>query len=60
MLRDAGEAYAAKLREAGNEVTAVRVGGVIHDFMMLNALRETHGAQAGFDLAIAAFRRALA
>ncbi|BDH58493.1 hypothetical protein MTP03_34320 [Tsukamurella sp. PLM1] len=37
----------------------MRIGGVIHDFMMLNALRETHGAQAGFDLAIAAFRRAL-
>lgn len=59
VLRDGGEAYAAKLREAGNEVTAVRIGGVIHDFMMLNALRETHGAQAGIDLAVLALRRAL-
>ncbi|ADG79529.1 Alpha/beta hydrolase fold-3 domain protein OS=Tsukamurella paurometabola (strain ATCC 8368 / DSM/ CCUG 35730 / CIP 100753 / JCM 10117 / KCTC 9821 / NBRC 16120 / NCIMB 702349 / NCTC 13040) OX=521096 GN=Tpau_2931 PE=4 SV=1 [Tsukamurella paurometabola] len=59
VLRDGGEAYAAKLREAGNEVTAVRIGGVIHDFMMLNALRETRGAQAGIDLAVLALRRAL-
>ena len=59
VLRDGGEAYAAKLREAGNQVTAVRIGGVIHDFMMLNALRETHGAQAAFEIAISALRRAL-
>ena len=59
VLRDGGEAYATKLREAGNDVTAVRIGGVIHDFMMINSMRETNGAQAGFDIAIAALRRAL-
>ncbi len=45
-LRDEGEAYAAKLRSAGVPVTAVRYGGMIHDFVMVNALRDTHGAIA--------------
>ena len=45
-LRDEGEAYAAKLRAAGVAVTAVRFGGMIHDFVMVNALRDTHGAMA--------------
>ena len=40
VLRDEGEAYAAKLRAAGVPVTATRYGGVIHDFMMLNPLRD--------------------
>jgi acetyl esterase len=41
VLRDEGEAYARKLTQAGVSVTAVRMGGTIHDFMMLNALAET-------------------
>jgi acetyl esterase/lipase len=45
VLRDEGEAYAAKLRQAGVPVTAVRYQGIIHDFVMLNALRETNAAQ---------------
>ncbi|MFE6485527.1 alpha/beta hydrolase, partial [Streptomyces sp. NPDC057757] len=60
VLRDEGEAYAAKLRTAGVPVTAVRFQGVIHDFVMLNALRETHGAQAAIDLAVNTLRTALA
>ncbi|MFC6987493.1 alpha/beta hydrolase fold domain-containing protein [Streptomyces cirratus] len=36
VLRDEGEAYAAKLRAAGVPVTALRVLGTIHDFVMLN------------------------
>lgn len=58
--RDEGEAYAAKLRAAGVAVTAVRVQGVIHDFVMLNALRGTHAAEAAIELAIGTLRRALA
>jgi acetyl esterase len=46
VLRDEGEAYAAKLRAAGVPVTAVRYQGIIHDFVMLDALRDTHAAQA--------------
>ena len=45
-LRDEGEAYAAKLRSAGVPVTAVRYQGIIHDFVMVNAMRDTHAAKA--------------
>ena len=46
VLRDEGEAYSAKLRAAGVPVTAVRFQGIIHDFVMVNALRDTHAAKA--------------
>jgi acetyl esterase len=46
VLRDEGEAYAAQLRAAGVPVTSVRYNGTIHDFVMLNALRDTHAAKA--------------
>ncbi|MFJ2190017.1 alpha/beta hydrolase [Kitasatospora sp. NPDC087861] len=59
VLRDEGEAYANKLRAAGVPVTAVRYQGIIHDFVMLNALRETHAAQAAITLAIETLREAL-
>src|SRR5262249_49539908 len=45
VVRDEGEAYARKLRQAGVDVTAVRYDGTIHDFMMLNALAETNAAR---------------
>lgn len=60
VLRDEGEAYAAKLRQAGVAVTAVRVQGVIHDFVLLDALRDTQGAEVAIALAIATLRTALA
>ncbi|MFE9739149.1 alpha/beta hydrolase [Streptomyces sp. NPDC006477] len=60
VLRDEGEAYAAKLRAAGVPVTALRVQGVIHDFVMLNALRETRGAELAIGLAVDTLRKALA
>lgn len=59
VLRDEGEAYAAKLREAGVPVTQVRVGGVIHDFMLLNDLRPTQGATFAIKLAQDTLRSAL-
>ncbi|MFD8725435.1 alpha/beta hydrolase [Streptomyces sp. NPDC059629] len=58
VLRDEGEAYAGKLRQAGVPVTAVRYQGIIHDFVMLNALRETHAAEAAISQAIATLRTA--
>jgi acetyl esterase len=60
VLRDEGEAYGRKLREAGVDVAATRYEGVIHDFMMLNALRETNGAKAAISQAIAYLKDALA
>lgn len=59
VMRDEGEAYADKLREAGVPVTAIRVQGVIHDFVMLDALRGTRGADAAITLAVDALRKAL-
>ena len=60
VLRDEGEAYANKLRDAGVPVTAVRYQGIIHDFVMLNALRETHAADAAIRQAIAFLSETLA
>ncbi|WP_330461988.1 alpha/beta hydrolase [Streptomyces sp. NBC_00820] len=59
VLRDEGEAYAARLREAGVPVTAVRVLGMVHDFLMLDALRLTHGANVAREIAIAVIKGAL-
>jgi len=59
VLRDEGEAYANKLRAAGVPVTAVRYQGIIHDFVMLNALRGTHAAAAAIGQAISTLQAAL-
>jgi acetyl esterase len=45
-LRDEGDAYARKLKNAGVEVTAVRYNGVIHDFVLLNAIRHVPEVEA--------------
>ncbi|AZP16121.1 alpha/beta hydrolase [Streptomyces aquilus] len=58
VLRDEGEAYANKLRTAGVPVTAVRYQGIIHDFVMLNALRDTHAAEAAINQAVTTLRTA--
>jgi len=50
VLRDEGEAYARKLREAGVEVTQLRFQGMIHDFVMLNNLDQTKAARAAMNL----------
>jgi acetyl esterase/lipase len=58
-LRDEGEAYAAKLREAGVPITTVRYDGILHDFMMLDAVRDTEAAKAATAQAIDVLRHAL-
>jgi len=53
VLRDEGEAYARKLRQAGVEVTQARFQATIHDFVMLNALDQTAATRGAMDLAVA-------
>ncbi|WP_326813479.1 alpha/beta hydrolase [Streptomyces sp. NBC_01763] len=59
IVRDEGEAYAAKLRAAGVAVTATRYSGTTHDFVMLNALSSTQAARGAIAEAIATLRQAL-
>ena len=49
VLRSEGEAFGERLRCAGVEVTAVRVQGTIHDFVMLNALDQTNACRTAMD-----------
>ncbi|MFV0559627.1 MAG: alpha/beta hydrolase [Enterococcus sp.] len=53
VLRDEGEEYARKLRDAGVEVTQVRFQGMIHDFVMVNSLDQTHATRAAMKLSTA-------
>ena len=48
-LRDEGEAYARKMKEAGVEVDSVRYNGTIHDFVLLNALRHVPSTEAAIE-----------
>jgi acetyl esterase len=59
VLRDEGEAYAARLRAAGVPVTTVRYDGITHDFMMLNPLSNTRATRAAVAQAISILRDAL-
>jgi acetyl esterase len=58
VLRDQGEAYASRLRDAGVATACVRFTGTMHDFMMLAALRDTETTRAAMNLAASTFRRA--
>ena len=49
VLREEGECYARKLRLAGVDVTALRFQGIIHDFVMLNALDSTNACRAAMN-----------
>lgn len=52
VLRDEGEAFAARLVQAGVRVTATRYLGIIHDFVMLDALAETPATRAAMAQAV--------
>lgn len=49
VLRSEGEAFAEKLRCAGVEVTSLEIQGIIHDFVMLNALDQTNACRLAMD-----------
>jgi len=59
VLRDEGEAFAGKLRAAGVPVTQVRYAAIIHDFVMVNSMHDTHAAKAAVAQAVAVLRSAL-
>ncbi|MEV6157002.1 alpha/beta hydrolase [Nonomuraea sp. NPDC052129] len=59
VLRDEGEAYARKLTAAGVPTTSVRYNGTLHDFMMLNPVRDTRAARAATAQAIEVLKAAL-
>lgn len=52
VLRSEGEAFGEKLRCAGVEVTAIRVQGTIHDFVMLHALDQTKACRVAMDASV--------
>jgi acetyl esterase/lipase len=58
-LRDEGEAYARKLKEAGVAVTAIRYNGMIHDFVLLNGIHDVEGVQAALRQTSQTIREAL-
>lgn len=58
-LRDEGEAYVRKLKEAGVDVTAVRYNSMIHDFVLLNAIRQAPEVEAAIRQASEGIRQHL-
>lgn len=59
VLRDEGEQYASKLREAGVGVTSIRVAGMVHDFLLLDSLCDIRAANIARKTAIDFLRTAL-
>ncbi|GAA4623756.1 alpha/beta hydrolase [Actinoallomurus vinaceus] len=59
VARDEGEQYAARLREAGVEASAVRFLGTVHDFVSLNALRDSPPSRAALRYGCAFLRARL-
>lgn len=52
VLRSEGETFAKKLRCAGVMVTTLCLPGIIHDFVMLNALDRTVACRMAMDTSV--------
>uniref|UniRef100_A0A6G6AD06 Alpha/beta hydrolase n=1 Tax=Borely moumouvirus TaxID=2712067 RepID=A0A6G6AD06_9VIRU len=52
ILRDDGEKYVHKLMQAGVDVSSVRILGVIHDFLMLDPVKDAPGTKTAMDIII--------
>lgn len=59
VLRDEGEDFARKLSDAGVEAVCVRFNGTIHDFMMLDALKDSEQSRKAVQFAAAALKEAI-
>jgi acetyl esterase/lipase len=59
VLRDEGEAFAGKLRDAGVLVTQVRYAAITHDFVMINSLHDSQAAKAAVAQACLVLKEAL-
>jgi acetyl esterase/lipase len=58
-LRDEGEAYGRKLREAGVDCAVTRYMSLIHDFQVLNGINKVPGVQASIRQACLEIKDAL-
>jgi acetyl esterase len=58
-LRDEGEAYARKLKEADVAVSATRYNGMIHDFVLLNGIHNLPGTKTALKQVTDAIQDAL-
>jgi acetyl esterase len=59
VLRDEGEAYGRKLREAGVPATTIRYNGMIHDFGLLNGMASLPATRSLFTHAAAELKQYL-
>ena len=59
VLRSEGQAFGERLRCAGVNVTALCIQGIIHDFVMLNALDQTNACRMAMDISTAWINGAL-
>ncbi|MCC7665915.1 alpha/beta hydrolase [Liquorilactobacillus satsumensis] len=57
VVRDEGEAFARKMRDAGGNVSQIRFQGTIHDFVVKNALDETNACRLAMNVAVGWIRR---